>query len=549
MTGLSRAAFGAARGVRVRRRYLAFALGGVGFVLLWGLPTIIVPLATDQVTFALGARTILEGGQLYEDLWEIKPPLIYLIYAVPFAVAGEHMEAVRVLDLVNTALAMGGVFLLGRRFFGERAGIYGAGFYGFAYLTWARFDGLAETESFIAAPLVLAFFAYRPDDDRRFAPIMALAAGLLLGFAFAIKTSAVLFVLGLPAAELLLRREGSWSASGALRRLASAALGFLAVQGALAGYLGAGGALDDYVDIQRNYTAPYNAFRSSASDLSYPRFVLQVTADWIRNTSFIAVPAAVALFLALRHPRRAKAVYFVASLAILGVVQIWWQGKMFRYHWLAMFPLLALLAGYAVDRVGELSSSMGRREAWAAWVLLAGGLAVLASQPLAGTYDGYRTLVRYADGSLSRREVEMQHHPFLLGNHQLIDYVRANGDDDDQLFVWGFWPIAYFWAERPLVTRFVANNGLRATWTPESWRSEVMDDLRSASPRFLAVAVGDSQPWLVGTTETSDEHLRDSFPELRGFVEDNYVPVQNLDLFILYERMSPTALDVGGDSP
>ena len=85
-------------------------MGAIAFVIVLGLPTIIVPLATDQVIYSLGARTILDGGQLYKDFWEIKPPLIFLIYALPSAIAGEHMEAIRVLDLLNTLLAMGALF-------------------------------------------------------------------------------------------------------------------------------------------------------------------------------------------------------------------------------------------------------------------------------------------------------------------------------------------------------------------------------------------------------------------------------------------------------
>src|SRR3990172_3222132 len=181
MTVLSRAIAAATDGARVCPRWLLLTLAGIGFLLLWGLPTIIIPLATDQVLFALGARTILDGGQLYQDFWEIKPPLVFFLYTITFAIAGEHMEAIRVLDLINTALAMGAVFLLSRRLFNERAAVFAAGFYGFTYLTWARFDGLAETESFMAVPLALAFFLYRPEDGRRDAWPRALAAGPLPG--------------------------------------------------------------------------------------------------------------------------------------------------------------------------------------------------------------------------------------------------------------------------------------------------------------------------------------------------------------------------------
>lgn len=542
MTALSRAIAVATEGVRGWPRWLVLTLAGVGFVVLWGLPTIIIPLATDQVLYSLGARTILDGGQLYRDLWEIKPPLVFLIYAIPFALAGEHMEAIRVLDLVNTALAMGAVFLLGCRLFNERAAILGAGFYGFTYLTWARIEGLGEAESFMAAPLALAFFLYRPEDERRGVGPRALAAGLLLGMVFALKATALLFVLGLPAAEWLLRPDGRWTVSGALRRLSLAALGFLLVQGAIASYLAVGGALDDFIDIQRHYTAPYNAYRYAPNG-SHARFLLAATSDWVRSAPFIVVPAVVALFFALYRPRQAAGVYLMALLAALGVLGIWWQGKVFRYHWLIMIPLLAPLAGYAVDQTARLFSSPGRREAWAAWALLVGGLLVLAFQPLLDTYDNYRTLVSFADGSLSRREVEARYHPLLPANHKLVDYVRMHGEADDQLFIWGLWPVTYFWLDRPLVDRFVGNHGLRATWAPASWRRELIDDLITAPPRFFAVAQGDNQPWLVGTSETSDEHLRNSFPELRRFLEEDYVPVQDMGLFVLYER-APVAVTV-----
>ncbi len=546
MTALSRAITAAAMGVRVWPRWLILTLAGIGFVLLWGLPTLIIPMATDQALYALGARTILDGGQLYQDLWEIKPPLVFLLYAIPFALAGEHLEAIRVLDLVNTALAMTAVFLLSRRLFNERAAILAAAFYGFTYLTWARAEGLAEAESFMAAPLALAFFLYQANDQRNAGP-RALAAGLLLGVVFALKATGLLFVLGLPAIELFLRGDDRWSVPGALRRLSLAALGFVLLQAAVVGYLAISGVLDDFIDIQRNYTAPYNAFRY-APDGSHLRFLLSTTAEWIRSAPFIVVPAAIAPFFALYSGRRAAAVYLLCLLAVLGLLGIWWQGKMFRYHWLIMFPLLAPLAGYGIDQVLGLFSQAGRRVAWAARALLAFGLLVFAFVPLLDTYDNYRTLISFADGSLSRREVEARYDSFLPLNHELVDYVRAQNGEDDRLFIWGLWPIAYFWLDQPLVSRFAGNHGLRSTWAPETWRQELIDDLTAAPPRFFAVALGDNQPWLVGTSETSDEHLRDSFPELREFLEERYVPVANMQLFILYER-SPVAVSAADAGP
>jgi hypothetical protein len=306
MTEVARAFVAARDGVLAWPRWISYTAGGTALIVLFGLPTLIIPLATDQILYALGARTVLDGGQLYRDLWEIKPPLVYLIYAVPLGLFGEHMEAVRVLDLINTAIAMTAVYLLTRRLFSDRAGVLAAVFYGFTYLTWARYDGLAEAESFMAAPLALALYCYLPDD--RGSPGRTLAAGACLGVAFALKSSVILFVPALPAAELLLRRRDGWSPAGAAQRLTLAGAGFLIVPAALVVYLAGGGALDDFIDIQRHYTLPYNAYRFAPGESSHLRFLLQGTSDWLRDSPFLVVPAALALFVAFYRPGQAAAV-------------------------------------------------------------------------------------------------------------------------------------------------------------------------------------------------------------------------------------------------
>jgi len=63
--------------------------------------------------------------------------------------------------------------------------------------------------------------------------------------------------------------------------------------------------------------------------------------------------AAGALLFALFRPKQAGGVWLIALLASLGVAAIWWQGKMFDYHWLILIPLLAPLAGFALDEVSE----------------------------------------------------------------------------------------------------------------------------------------------------------------------------------------------------
>ena len=252
------------------------------------------------------------------------------------------------------------------------------------------------------------------------------------------------------------------------------------------------------------------------------------------------MPAWVGLLLTLFRGHR-QAGYFLGLLVLFGILSVWWQGKFFRYHWIILLPVLAPLAGYAFDVAVERLRALARPERLIALAALTFGLLLSVTDPLLATYDGYNYLADRLMGDLRRSEVDSRYAPVLRLNHELAQYVQAHSEAGETLYVWGVWPQALILSERRSPTRFVTNNGLRATWAPEAWRRELIDDLTAAPPRFIAVAGRDSQAWLVGTDETSAEHFCRKFPELRQIVDEQYVPVLNNGLFVLYDRTATEA--------
>jgi Dolichyl-phosphate-mannose-protein mannosyltransferase len=508
-------------------------VGAFLFVLLLGLPTLIVPLYTDQTVFALAARTILSGGVPYRDLWDVKSPGVYFVYALAFIPLGQHMVSVRILDLANTALAMVAIYLLGRRLLGERAGLFAGCLYGVAYLTRAGFDGLGQTESFLALPVVLSLLFYRPETGRR-AYGGVFLSGLMLGLAFSIKFSAIFYVLALPAIELLFG-DRPLRPGPAVRRLSLAAAGFLAVQAAFALYLLAGGALRDFVDIQRLHVAPYTALHWSPPGESYLHFLGRVTHEYVTHSLFLVVPAGAALFLALAGNRRRETV-LVALLVAASLVGVWSQGKFYPYHWLAMIFPLALAAGFAIDRIVALSVGRGpAAKRWLAYGLAGVSLVALTPSLLSNPYHQYSQFLGYATGRWTDAENEGQYGPFLRLDRELLAYVDANGGSDKSLFIWGNWPVIYWWADRPLVSRFVYDTGLSADWAPSKWRDELVAGFRANPPHYIAVAASGPQPWLTGSDKTSVE-LLDAYPGLKDVLDAGYEAVWANDMFRVYER-------------
>jgi hypothetical protein len=210
-------------------------------------------------------------------------------------------------------------------------------------------------------------------------------SGLLLGFAFSLKFSAGFYVLALPAMEWLLGEEPARVRS-AFRRLCLAAVGFLAVPAVLAVYLATGGALDDFLDIQRPYVTHYTALHWAPEGESYIHFLARGTHDYVEHTLYLVVPAAVALFFGLRGLRcRETAIALLLSLAALGGV--WSQGKFLSYHWLPMIFPLSLLAAYSIDCILSLyGETIHQPKLWAAAGLLVVSLVALTPNLVSNPY-------------------------------------------------------------------------------------------------------------------------------------------------------------------
>jgi 4-amino-4-deoxy-L-arabinose transferase-like glycosyltransferase len=506
----------------------------LAFVLPWGLPFVISPLSTDEAYYALGGRVVLEGGELYTDFWDIKPPLVYLLYVIPLVLLGDNTEALRVFQLTFSVMAVAAVYLLTLRFFSRRAAIIAAGIYGFAYFALADFVALGEAESFMVVPLALAFAVYRPHDGERGAWVAAFAAGVLLGSAIALKFSAALLVLGLPAAELLFRQEGRWSIAGAVKRLTLAAVGFAIVQVFWVAYLVLDGTWSAFIDIQVNYTIPYNRFRWAFNE-PYLRAMLRSTAEWLSSAAYITIPAWLALVLGLGRRSR-PAIWLLSLLTGLAVVGVWWQGKLFHYHWLPLLPLMAPLAGYACDTLLDLVQPLGRRIQYQAAALLLAAFAVLGFGELLHRYDGADIFYDRVAGNITAAQAEDRFGTHNALVREMVDQIRVKSRPGDTYLVWGLWTLPYLDLNRPFPTRFIANHGLRALWAPEKWRAEFIDDMYRTRPRFIAVAAGDNMPWLTGADEASDQYICFIFPEFRQFIEDVYRAVLNNGLFVLYDR-------------
>jgi len=95
--------------------------------LLWRVPSLFdPPWVNDEGTYFAVAQAMSHGYHLYQDVWENKPPALYLVYMAVYHLAGPSLLVIRVLS----ALAVCGLvlltFLIARRFAGARIALAAA---------------------------------------------------------------------------------------------------------------------------------------------------------------------------------------------------------------------------------------------------------------------------------------------------------------------------------------------------------------------------------------------------------------------------------------
>jgi hypothetical protein len=420
------------------------------------LPTRRVP-SEDAGVFFYVANTLLAGGLPYRDVWDHKPPAVYVIDAVGLAAGGAL--GIWVLQLAALAVAAILSYRVMAKAFGPTAALAGT----LAWILGAPRLFLEDgtQTSFVelyALPLQFAGFGlYSVSTARR-----AALSGVLLGLAGLLKPTLVGTWVAVALRELwrAVRADGRRAALGliALLGLGAGALVVIAV----AAFAFAGGlpwALDQAV----RYNLVYSAFATPSARVEA---VLDGARLTLPSGLFAAGVLGWVLAFADRRPR-----HVLVSLALVALpieIGLATSGRAYHYYFLAWLPSLGVLAGYLASRVLGLGPRLGT-------VIVAGALIAMSVRP---TMLVARLAVLGDDGA----------------SRGAAAYVRENSAPGDLVLVWGSRTEINVLAERRSPTSYVyqyAPLATRGYSTPERFTS-FLEDLERARPLLIVDASKDS---------------------------------------------------------
>lgn len=406
-------------------RYGGYPLLGVLAVsLLWRLPSWWdPPWVNDEGTYFAVAQAMAHGYRLYADVWENKPPGLYLLYIAVYHLFGVSLLAVRLLSTLAVAVIVILTFCLACRVAGRIASLTAALLCGLLFGVPFLEGTTGNAEVFLAA--LTASAAYLVVVRKCTA-----TAGAVVGIACLFKSVAVFDSIALLIWLVAQHQRGVWRYAAAGSGVIAATLVVTAFQGILPAML-------------------TDAFWY---DLAY---VGQGNGG---NLPWLLIIKVVALAIGSYRLRRAPFPYIWLLYAAAGVLL---SGRFFGHYLLqAVTPLCLTLA-----TVRDWPPVPAKRILWALPLVIAAGAALSAlggyalqasghASILAERLQYYSNFTRYALGTES----------YCVYRGQLDDHVNRNllvagavrRTPYGTLLVWGNAPWIYVLSERLPATPYTS---------------------------------------------------------------------------------------------
>lgn len=468
-----------------------FALQILAGVAVLRVATVVIPVFNqDECYIAVQAHVVGDGGVMYRDVVDRKPPLVPYIYAAIFAAIGtDSLIAVHVVAIVwvaATALVLAAIM---RRRAGPREAAWAAWLFVLGSMSLLPRDALAANyEIWMLLPLCTAMLA-----AGRGCPWRDALAGVLLGLATFIKQPALVTLA--PLAFVIVRSRRP--VAGSIAMLAGLGTVFALMIAAHDESMMAWAFLD---------TGGY-----MATDAVW--FALVMALVW--TGSFLLANAA-SCWLVARSAR------------VFGV-----RGDADLWIWLAS---------------GFVAVAAGLRFLGHYHLQLLPAACLLAARPAAALVGRTRTIVIAAALApalvCASLAFFIPNQPFDTDYRPVAAYLRAHTAPSERVLVWGHFPEIYWASQRMPAMRFIHTgfmtgqsgarpirpSDLRAA-TPGAW-DMMFADLERHPPAYVI----DLSP---GAVRKAQYFAMSRYPRMAAWLDASYRLETVVDGLWLYRRRAP----------
>jgi hypothetical protein len=487
------------------------------------------PWNTDEGIFGAVAQRVIEGGKLYRDAWESKPPLFLYLYVGIFKVFGPGVFGLR---LAATASAIGtelATFLIARRLMSERRALLAAALCG-VFLAVPFWEGtLALTEIFTVLPTGLAVVVLL-DWDRRTRPelnrvdALLVAAGVLFGAAFLLRQTSL---AGAAAGGVwLVLRGRPWR-----RALVFGGFGFaLSVVPVVAAFELSG----DFHWFWDANVAFFFKYVPSGQQLPFA------------SRPLILLPFSItAVALALTHLRRVVSPKWTLpalwlTLTLAGALV---TGRPYSHYFLQSFPPLAILIAMALPgpgidlrpRLHHLPAALFVGALILEWVCVVTPMFsgnAFAMHWTRGPYY-YQNFAEYLIGKRTRVNYEAYFDGRVRYTRVLTKALARLHAEDQKVYIWGEYPWAYTLARVEPSSRYMTSFYVLLLPYQDVNLGSTLDLER---PRYIVV-MSDARPRMSPASPIIDQRWTNAKRSLDALLMSEYQLVSSEGRADIYRRL------------
>lgn len=470
-------------------------------------------LDIDEAQFSGFAHALMDGGKPYASSVDTKPPFIYLFYALGFALFGKYnMVGIHGLGILWSFLTAYSLYALGKKISRPQAGIWAALFYViFSTTYFPKFIAVSIT-SIMVLPLSLSILCWiqsKENQSHRF----DFLSGFLTGIAFLFKYQAgiqlVIFF-----ADIILDKRARAEIRNSSLRLGFCLIGFLMPIGFTFLVLHQMGVWSDF--IQWSLVGSLHYIESGAQTISFFENLFLRGGAFILSTILLWI-------LFIRY-------CLINKLASLRLFFLWFGlswipvlvgGRFYGHYFLQILPPLCIIAGLAASQITKPDSFKK--------ILI---MLVLPSLIFWMVRLDQKTIYSlFPDDGLDEQ--------MEIGN-----FLKANTDPQETLFVWGVASAIYFHAERKPASRFLWTDLLTgkvpgseisndpsfetsAYVRPEAWVA-LWEDFKTPPTYFVDTSVCNIHNY--------KKYPIDLYPELRHFLKSRYRFWKNVEGCLVYKK-------------
>lgn len=416
----------------------------------------------DEGVYEVLGFGMRHGRLLYSGIWDNKPPLLYLIYAL----FDGNQVYTRIFSFVVGLVAVFLFFLLCKKLFQNKKSVFVATGFFTLFLGLPFVEGnIANAENFMVLPIIAGLLLLVKTLQGKKSFIIFFASGLLLGISFLLK---IVGIFDFSTACVLTAFTTFALNKNALRetffRLVEISFGFLLPFVATVGFFASRGILKTFIQ---------SAFASNVGYVNYGNQLIIPQGFLILKLLLLGI---FLLSLFIKRKSLSFTQLFIYTWLAFSLFNAFFSGRPYTHYVLTLLGSLSLLAGLLLEKQLKKLHS----------ILFAAVILLIASNFwfYAKTPFYYINFAMYLSGIKSTSSYQSFFDNGVPRDYAIADFLKTTLQKNDNVFLWTNSAQIYYLIGRNPIGRYTVAYHMTTNATT---LNETALALRTSKPRFVII--------------------------------------------------------------